>query len=453
MSENEMNIEKKPAEASESVHSEHHEGHSHHHGHYERKSHRHHRHRFKKRSSKKSARQSLLQNKKFLTNMGIILLLVLFLLLLGFAAAKQDAKRQDMDGESITPSIKATASEGTIAITVPFYDEPVYLVNEAALACTKANVDIPVREVLREYRIGEQRMDRGLPVKLNYHINGLPADCSVTGATVEVSENQTMVAPRVFSLEGGQREVKVYHLKTGTRYYYRITVNFSNDTATSVQGTFLTAQTPRILSIDGAVNIRDIGGWKTVDGKTVKQGMLFRGSELDGAVEPDFSISGAGLQDMLSVLNIRSDLDLRGAGENKYGVDALGAGVEHTYFHMPMYAGVFTEDGMTRVRQLFTYFADENTYPAYLHCTYGADRTGTVCYLLEALLGVSEADLQREYQLSALYYGDTSEAFTAFLEALDRYAGDTVQEKVENYLRSAGVTQEEMDAIRYLLTK
>ncbi len=49
--------------------------------------------------------------------------------------------------------------------------------------------------------------------------------------------------------------------------------------------------------------------------------------------------------------------------------------------------------------------ADRENYPIYLHCTYGNDRTGTICYLLEALLGVRDEDLLKEYRLSVTYYG------------------------------------------------
>ena len=85
----------------------------------------------------------------------------------------------------------------------------------------------------------------------------------------------------------------------------------------------------------------------------------------------------------------------------------------------------------------------------YLHCTYGVDRTGTVCYLLEALLGVSDADLRKDYELSA--FKDSyinSEEFAVFVARVKMLDGDTTQEKVEGYLLSIGVTAEEIANIR-----
>ena len=83
-----------------------------------------------------------------------------------------------------------------------------------------------------------------------------------------------------------------------------------------------------------------------------------------------------------------------------------------------------------------------------MHCTYGRDRTGTICCLLEALLGVSEEDLWREYQLSALDEKYLDSSFDRFMVALDNLEGDTLQQKTENYLLSIGVTAEEIASIR-----
>ena len=101
------------------------------------------------------------------------------------------------------------------------------------------------------------------------------------------------------------------------------------------------------------------------------------------------------------------------------------------------------------MKDIFTDLANPANYPMYLHCTYGRDRTGTVCYLLEALLGVSEEDLIDEYELSALFYfsADT-DAINSMKLTLDTYEGNTTKEKVENYLLECGVTMEQMDSIR-----
>ena len=116
----------------------------------------------------------------------------------------------------------------------------------------------------------------------------------------------------------------------------------------------------------------------------------------------------------------------------------------HKYYDMVMYEGIFTYEGMLKIRKIFSDLADPSIYPVYLHCTYGCDRTGMVCYLLEALLGVSPDDCLREYGLSDL----PLKHILTVEEGLRRYQGNTLKEQVESYLLWCGVTAEEIASIR-----
>ena len=104
--------------------------------------------------------------------------------------------------------------------------------------------------------------------------------------------------------------------------------------------------------------------------------------------------------------------------------------------------------------------ADENRYPVYIHCTGGADRTGTLAFLINALLGVGEDDLIRDYETTTFsVYGERSRSsaiykFADFYKQLKPYAGSTFAEKTENYMLSIGVTQTQINAIKsIMLTK
>jgi len=102
-----------------------------------------------------------------------------------------------------------------------------------------------------------------------------------------------------------------------------------------------------------------------------------------------------------------------------------------------------------KIRDIFRDLANPANYPMYMHCTYGLDRTGTVCYLLEALLGADETDLIRDYELSALYHGHASgDTLDPLHTTLETYDGNNLSEKVASYLLSTGVTAEEIASIR-----
>ena len=231
------------------------------------------------------------------------------------------------------------------------------------------------------------------------------------------------------------------HLYTNTQYFYRVTAYTGKGIAV-VTGSFKTADTPRILSIEGISNVRDIGNWRTDSGKRIKQGLLFRGTELDGSVESGYHLTNEGLMDMLQVLGIKTDLDLR--AQTVISMDALGSRVEHRYYDMVMYAEIFTDAGKEKVRMVFSDLANPDNYPIYLHCTYGRDRTGTVCYLLEALLGVSRGDCLKDYGLSNMNIANIQ----AVEEGLKTYAGTTLKEQAEAYLLSCGISEYQIESIR-----
>lgn len=419
--------------------------HSHHHSHHH---HSHHSSRKRKNRKAEEAKRFLKRNKYKLSN---VLVAVVFIVILLVVALSMDIQK-DFSGEKnviATSSNKFQITDSAILIEIPVFDEDVVIVGPAVKAYAEAEATVQAADVYDDY-FALGRLDTGLPVTLSYNVKGLPEGYSVRSAEVFVSENDDFDDPIVYYLANDETSVDVYNLKTGTQYYYRISLSLSNGTKTSVEGSFKTAKTPRVLSVDGVYNLRDIGGWKTLGGKTVKQGLLYRSTEIDGAVESGYAITPAGVSTMLNDLRIRTDMDLRSSSENKNGTDALGTSVKHVYYNVQMYSGAFKEEGKAAIRKVFSDLSDKNNYPILLHCTHGMDRTGTVCYLLEALLGVSEEDLMRDYQLSALYHGNLwgLNQMNEFIGQLKSYEGVTIQDKAESYLLSIGVSVGEIASIR-----
>lgn len=346
------------------------------------------------------------------------------------------------------PDAKPYSSNTQPHIDVAFADEKAFLVGPVVEEWTKGETDAV--ELYNRYR-SYGRIYTARPVVLKWGVFDIPDGSFITKQHFELATTESFEDAQQYNLRSGDRSIELYRLLVDTQYYYRVTLELENTQGCIAEGSFTAAWSPRILEFENLRNIRDIGGWKTEDGKTVKQGMLYRGCELDGATEEKCVASQSDADTMVQELNIKSELDLRSA-DTKGVRDLLGADVKHQYFALPSYAGCFTDEGNQKLRRVFGALAMKENYPAYLHCTKGADRTGIVCYLLEALLGVPEEDCYRDWELSILDNGsDNHEAMDRFIETLRKNEGNTLQEKTENYLLSIGVTQEEIGSIRSLL--
>lgn len=427
-------------------HHSHHSSHSHHHH-----SHHHHSSSHKKRSNnnrKKDIKHFLKKNKYKISNIVIAVLFAIILILLGVMLDKKGFSSSDENGAN-SSSDGIVSTDSTLQIEIPLFDEEIVLVNAAVTKYMNSDLSVLASSVYKNYAaLGN--LDKGMSVNLWYDIKGIPAGYTVRSAELFVSDNSEFRTPAVYSLSGDESSVDVYNLKTDTQYYFRFVLSLSNGTKTSVDGSFKTAKSPRMMSVDGVANMRDIGGWETIDGKKIRQGMLFRSAELDGAVDSKYTITPDGVNSMLTVLGVRTEIDLRAESDNVNGTHALGAGVKHTYYNAQMYSDIFTDRGKATTRKIFAALADKNNYPVLLHCTHGMDRTGTVVYLLEALLGVSEEDMMRDYQLSAMYHGSLwgLNQMNEFIGRLKAYEGATIQEKTESYLLSIGVTPAEIASIK-----
>jgi protein tyrosine/serine phosphatase len=163
------------------------------------------------------------------------------------------------------------------------------------------------------------------------------------------------------------------------------------------------------------------------------------------------SLSAQGKDILLKLLKINTDIDLRGEEEvRKPALENV------SYINAPIqpYGNILEEQYQPSYRKIFQVFADPSAYPVIVHCWGGADRTGTVIFLLEALLGVEKKWLILDYELTSLsIWGErkhTSDEFTAFLKCLSLF-GKTEQEQAENYLNSIGITLGEISSIRKIL--
>ncbi|MBQ9107184.1 MAG: tyrosine-protein phosphatase [Clostridia bacterium] len=369
------------------------------------------------------------------------LCLALCLILVSFATL------HDRGGSFSGNNTQNTTNNNPSIAVIPIKDE-VMLVHPLVAEYESADNSLSLEQLRAKFSVSG-RLDYCLPVTLSFRSENLSDDSKIVSCVYEIADNGDFNGAKVYSYAYECDSIDVYYLKTGTLYYYRITVGFSNGVTSTVQDTFKTSATPRILRIADTVNLRDFGGRKTVDGKTVKQDLLFRGGEIDGAVQPTYMLTQQGKSVMLNQLKIRTDLDLRSPDDRVEGEYILGSSVKHVYFGAQMYSNVFTADGKKAIRNLFSELADESNYPVYLHCTYGFDRTGTACFILGALLGVDREDLIKDYYLSTLYITpENFLSFDNFVKDFNAIKGNSFKEKAENFLLSTGVTEREIQSIR-----
>ena len=250
----------------------------------------------------------------------------------------------------------------------------------------------------------------------------------------------------------------------------------------------------RLVPLEGTLNFRDLGGYRTGDGRRVRWGLVFRSDGLEGLTESDLAV--------LRRLGIRVVHDFRFElerqrrpsrlpGDGSILVEALPVGAEPSQERElldQVLAGEVTEIGVdfmigeyvrmlelgaASFGRLLASIADPERLPALFHCTAGKDRTGMAAALLLSLLGVDEETILDDYELSTTYRSNPRvEQLRPALEAAGVVVEDvrpflsaprpalaaalaTVHERhgtVEGYLtEQAGVAPATLDALRHLL--
>lgn len=290
-------------------------------------------------------------------------------------------------------------------------------------------------------------------------------------------------AANVRKVKGGVR-VKWYvprpNLKLGQTYYWKVWCGKAKTARESPVVSFTTdGQPPRWIAVEGRTrNIRDLGGWKTRDGRRVKQGMVFRGQGLN-----DNSVNGEekgrnrlmveDVEFFTKTLGIKTDLDLRSHREvSNMKASPLGDGVKFIHHSSAAYAGIFVKkhgdkisstNGMKTMAANFRVFCDEKNYPIYFHCIGGADRTGSLAYVLNGILGVDRHDLETDWESTFYpnlpemhkgYNGQSSwRSEQHFNNGFSKYgdANTSWNERIELYLLDCGVTKEEIAKFRSIM--
>ena len=238
----------------------------------------------------------------------------------------------------------------------------------------------------------------------------------------------------------------------------------------------------REMHVPGLFNLRDLGGLPIRSGGTVRPGLLLRSGELSG-LRPE----GA---EMFAELGLRTVVDLRTLDEAAARPDALD-GTAATLHLIPLLSLSYNEIPLAQV-DLYSYFADfcltetarvvkvlaaPNALPGLFHCAVGKDRTGIVAAVVLSLIGVPDEQIVADFlqsnpglglprtpgvlsaaaakvaeatpvydMLMSARHAVRAELITGFLARVRERHGS-----VADYLRSGGVTDDEMTTLEAAL--
>ena len=242
----------------------------------------------------------------------------------------------------------------------------------------------------------------------------------------------------------------------------------------------------RSLQIDGAYNVRDLGGYETVDGRRTRWRTFIRSDSLH-RLTPASQVKLVGY-------GVHTVIDLRTSAEINGQPNVFAGSTQVSYRHIIMVGDSFAgpsaghelpmrvvnqyrltlDQRLAQIGEIMALLAAPVSGAVLFHCAGGQDRTGLIAALLLGVAGVPPETIAEDYTLTAqyavdLYLGKDAppdvapadytveayrrrncppEAMMLTLEHLERRYGG-----VEGYLRASGVSDGELTSLRASLLK
>ena len=202
------------------------------------------------------------------------------------------------------------------------------------------------------------------------------------------------------------------------------------------------------------VNCRDLGGW-TCDGGTVRYGVLVRGSEPNPA-DKALMVDQIGIKTEVQLLPV-SEQATDYKMKSPLGIDWAGNDTNETFYGLEKPA---------LWKKILDAIMDSvlHSKPVYFHCGIGADRTGVVAMCLEAILGVSRANVDMDFELTNYAFGwqsltggiYRSRVYTTYKSLMEAVSAvplangltDSFRNRWVSFVLSCGISIDKINAFR-----
>jgi hypothetical protein len=171
-------------------------------------------------------------------------------------------------------------------------------------------------------------------------------------------------------------------------------------------------------------------------------------------------------------LGVGAEIDLRSdnyydSGNGQVGICAFGFDKNKDYFFSDgcrdnQVSNLTDATSKARFKNWFLFILEHlrEGKSVYFHCVWGADRTGLTAVLLEGLLGLSQEQMNLEYELTSLSFaGNRPKGGTqgygdhqALIEKIKTYEGATLRDKFDTYwIQEVGISQDLINEFRNIM--
>lgn len=184
-------------------------------------------------------------------------------------------------------------------------------------------------------------------------------------------------------------------------YYLESKGNTNNVEVVKITGSL------RTINASNISNFRDLGGWTTEEGTTIKYGKIYRSASSDRLSD-----------ETIKILNLKRVVDLRGSGEVSIKIGASLKSIRQIISITQYSTAEFSKVRIAITEIMNSIVENKNVL---FNCAIGRDRTGSVAFIIEGILGVTLENRQRDYEISYFTIGQKIRTDASFQNLINQF--------------------------------